>query len=399
MQGQTNTASPYSAFGIGEIHPLSTSRYYGMGHTGIGISNPFRINRVNPASYSDLLFTTVDISATFQYLQLKEKDITVQYPTGGIHQIAMAFPSHKGITFGFGMSPYSVVGYQVSKPISYVEDTLITKYNLERTGEGGLSNFFGVLAFKWKKIRIGSEFIYLFGTFKENFRLYETNNTHLAGKEIFHRVTGINFRIGGIWEDTLKNNFIYQFGILYELPTQLKDQFIERLYGQATTSLTSQILDTLNEKNAVFSLIPNYGIGLSLGKAQKWIFTGEIKYADWSEVSFLTRGQQLGSFYRFAIGGEWIPNLESSHYWNWIHFRSGFAYTKGPLRIKEKVITGYSVTLGLGFPFKKNFSMINLGLELSQKGKNASPLVLDQRLRLYFGVSFNELWFVKRRLE
>lgn len=397
LRGQTNTISPYSAFGIGELHPLSTSRYVGMGHTGIGISDPFRINRINPASYSDLMVTTVDISATFQYLQLKEKETEALYPAGGIHQIAMAFPSRKGITFGLGLSPYSVVGYQVSKPFSLVEDTVI--YTLERAGEGGLSNFFAVLAFRLKKLRIGTEFAYLFGTFKENFRVYEGNNTHLAGEEIFHRVTGFHLRIGGVWVDTLEKRYAYQVGMLYEIPTLVQDQTLARIYGQANPSPTSQLLDTLLEDKGAFRLAPSYGAGFALSKVQKWIVTVEIKYADWNRVTFLTRGQKVGSHFRVAVGGEWIPNLESSRYWQWIHFRGGFSYTQGPLEVNGERVKGYSLTAGIGFPFKKNFSMVNLGGELSQMGKNRSPLVLDKRVRFYFGVSFNELWFVKKLLE
>ena len=54
IQAQNESNSPYSRFGIGELHNFSTATQSAMGGVGIADNDPYSININNPASYSTI---------------------------------------------------------------------------------------------------------------------------------------------------------------------------------------------------------------------------------------------------------------------------------------------------------------------------------------------------------
>ena len=52
-----NTYSPYTFYGIGDIHEEGIAVTRAMGGASIGFRNPFYVNVTNPASYSSVTST------------------------------------------------------------------------------------------------------------------------------------------------------------------------------------------------------------------------------------------------------------------------------------------------------------------------------------------------------
>src|SRR5665811_2339971 len=55
--------SPYSRYGIGNLVPSENILNRGMGGISAGYADPATINFMNPASYSKLVYATLDIGA------------------------------------------------------------------------------------------------------------------------------------------------------------------------------------------------------------------------------------------------------------------------------------------------------------------------------------------------
>ncbi|MBQ1214182.1 MAG: hypothetical protein IIX81_04080, partial [Tidjanibacter sp.] len=53
-QSSLNAYSPYTFYGIGDIHEQGIAATRSMGGTALGFRNPLYINTVNPASYSSV---------------------------------------------------------------------------------------------------------------------------------------------------------------------------------------------------------------------------------------------------------------------------------------------------------------------------------------------------------
>jgi len=80
VQGQTNTDSPYSRFGVGTLSPPGFERNRAMGGIGLAMRDSNYINYLNPASYasqasSSFLFD-FGITAHYTYSQSSKMNDT-----------------------------------------------------------------------------------------------------------------------------------------------------------------------------------------------------------------------------------------------------------------------------------------------------------------------------------
>ena len=75
LHAQTATSSPYSRYGIGDLNGKGFAQGFAMAGTHIAMQNDslpmFFINTGNPASYSSLRLTTVDLGLNYSRLQLQ----------------------------------------------------------------------------------------------------------------------------------------------------------------------------------------------------------------------------------------------------------------------------------------------------------------------------------------
>ena len=136
------TLSPYSFYGLGEPIQAGSTRNYSMGSTGIGSFDGTTINRINPASYSDLRLTTIDFSGFGQYSIQKSNLNEGAVGTAGFHNVAMGFSNKKGYGFVAGLAPYSSAGYSVVTQDSIFADTAFKPYTETYTANGGLNQFY-----------------------------------------------------------------------------------------------------------------------------------------------------------------------------------------------------------------------------------------------------------------
>src|SRR5438045_8880184 len=66
--------SPYSRYGVGNLVPSGNIVNRGMGGVSAGFADYATINFLNPASYSNLIYTTLDIGAQVDSRTLKSSN-------------------------------------------------------------------------------------------------------------------------------------------------------------------------------------------------------------------------------------------------------------------------------------------------------------------------------------
>ena len=163
LQAQSETFSPYSRYGIGDIPFNGFIKNIGMGGTGIGMRPYFNLNVSNPASYSSLLFTTFEIGASTSFAKMQTTSLSQRKSETAFSYFALGFPvvyQKWGATLG--LIPFSNVGYKIVSPITGANNTnVINTYE----GTGGVNRFFiGNAVTIKKKLSIGVNASYLFGT-------------------------------------------------------------------------------------------------------------------------------------------------------------------------------------------------------------------------------------------
>ncbi len=160
---QNATSSPYSRYGVGDIVGSTFARNLGMGGIGIGMATPYMINPGNPASYSKLWYTTFDIGLKYTQTQLRTSKIEQNTNTVSLAYFDFAFPVRPDDwSVGFGLKPYSNVGYNIIENITTpFGDTETRSYQ----GSGGLNSFHMGTGKKInKKMSGGFDAEYIFGS-------------------------------------------------------------------------------------------------------------------------------------------------------------------------------------------------------------------------------------------
>ena len=143
LYAQNGTVSPYSYFGIGDMRSSGSVENQMMG--GIGVfADSIHINFRNPAAYSKLGvavgedFGITTYSAGLSRKQVTFKSFTEKQSTSiaSLDYLAIAFSAKKGLGLGFGVMPFSSVGYNVLSQNTNNENAKVTN---QYTGEGGLN--------------------------------------------------------------------------------------------------------------------------------------------------------------------------------------------------------------------------------------------------------------------
>ena len=106
---QLGTTSPYSYFGLGEVNFRGTQINRFMG--GLEIYNDsIHANLSNPSSYAKLKLTTYSLGLNYRNNNLTDSNDSKSLISSGLDYIGVAIPTNK-FGFGFGIIPYTSVGY------------------------------------------------------------------------------------------------------------------------------------------------------------------------------------------------------------------------------------------------------------------------------------------------
>ncbi len=145
MYAQDGSISPYSYFGLGDIRESSTVENQMMG--GIGVyADSIHINMNNPAAYSKLGvqvrdnfgITTYTAGVSHKRLRLKSFAEEQNSSVTNLDYLALGLSLKKGLGVGFGIRPYTSVGYNF-EDLSGAEGSRILN---EYSGEGGLNKVY-----------------------------------------------------------------------------------------------------------------------------------------------------------------------------------------------------------------------------------------------------------------
>lgn len=402
------TSNPFSGFGVGDLQRPALTRNFSMGGTGAAAADPFQINRINPASYSDLRFMTLDLSGFVQNTSLQTTQHKSQYTTGGLQGIAFVFKKAKPLAFSAGLTPYSSSGYEfISDSTYYFPGDTQVVYS-RRRGSGGMNELYAGFATKVLKRRLGFglDVRYLFG------RLYSDwvtgVNSPNAGQTVISKqryISGLALRAGIIYADTLK--FLAPDAILrtgfameYQPPLATDRQLYTTQIGTNLNGSYTLIDTVINEKTTV-NIPPHYSVGIGIDRYMRYALNIDASFQDWSNFRYEQDDRYLFATYRLAVGAEWIPSYRDiRNYFARIAYRVGAKYEQTYLKINDNAIKAYGVSAGLGFPLSlKVPNRINLGVEYRLRGQAVDNLIQESSFRFVFGVSFTEVWFSPRKYD
>lgn len=141
-----------------------------MGGISLGYVPNYNLNLSNPAAYSSLLLTTFETAVNMNQVQLKADAGEQNMNNTSFSYFAFGFPvKSKKWGTGFGLLPYSDVGYSIKQAITNSDGiSELHTYN----GSGGLNQFFITNGYSpIKDFSVGVTASYLFGTINQERRI------------------------------------------------------------------------------------------------------------------------------------------------------------------------------------------------------------------------------------
>ena len=421
-QNSATTSSPYSKFGLGDYEEPLLPQTRGMGGIGVAVRKPSGfndINVMNPASYSTINLTTIDIGAYAGFTSLKT-NVSGPQTNGNfrLSHINFAIPVSKHSALSFGLMPYTNLGYSyrqqstqaINKASTGGIDTS-TIVNSTYSGEGGLSKAYLGYGFGLgENLNLGFNVGYVFGKLKQ-YRSTEFPQLVTAlNTQIENSVTtqGLNFDYGFQYNFKVSETRRFTIGYSGSSGSSINadTKFIVSQYflasdGTADIARDSTI-STANSGKIKLPLMHRFGIAYQ--KDGKYMIGADFRIGQWSNVSVLGVNSGLQNSQTIAVGGQITPNIDAiSNYLAVCDYRLGFNYDKTYINIYNTDIKQYSATVGMGLPIpnerRTSFYKVNLSAEMGRRGTLENSLVRENFYNFHIGFTINDKWFQKYKFD
>ena len=401
---QTNTGSPYSLNELGEINFTGNVSYQSMGGIDSSIDSiEFNIN--NPSSLAKIKTTNYLIGTFYKSSSISNSLLKENIKTSNINYIAIGIPV-KNFGFGFGVLPYSSVGFNLQTTEEYNDDNSISSRLFG--AEGNINKAFLSVGIPFLKyFSLGASANYNFGKFNyEKFNLMDGVNYGVFSNSS-SEITGFTYNFSSNVLIPLKNDL--SLSLLFSLyPEGELDSFnIESLYTSNASSISLESLgdfvdidlDARGLENTKLPVPKKSIYSIGLEKKNSWFIGAqyENKLSSGFENVFLDiRNVSYRDANSISFGGYFIPDSSSLvSYWKRIKYRFGIKNDKKSIIVNNLPINQFSLNLGLGLPIA-GLSKANLGLEIGKVGDNNS-LIKENYFALRLGLSLNDVWFIKRK--
>lgn len=398
---QSGTNSPYSYTGLGEVNFRGNQINRFMG--GLEVYNDsIHANLSNPSSYAKLLLTTYSIGLNYSNNQLSDTNDSKSLISSGLDYIGIAIPTKK-FGFGFGIIPFTSVGYKLSQIDDSSSSDILNRYE----GEGGINKvFFSLGLYLLKNLSFGVTINYDFGKLK-----YQTSkflDDVYLGTVLINEssISGLDIKLATNYEIPVNSKIDLHMMVSY-VPQGSLNSNNKRLLITSPLSDPSNIAEIIEIDLAETGLdfteiqLPSSSIvGFGLGKKSKW-FAG-AQYIVTNSSNFKNSFNTLpnvsykdGS--QFSIGGFYIPDYSSiTSYWKRVVLRMGFRHEVTGIFKNNFGINETGINFGAGLPLP-GYSNVNIGFEYGSRGTKNSNILNEKFWTVRIGFSLNDRWFIKRK--
>jgi len=405
---QSGTNSPYSQYGLGDLSDQGVGFNKGMGGVGLAFRKGNEVNPMNPASYSSIDSITMifDAGLSGQITNFSEGGRKLNAKSGGFDYVTGALRLIKNVGVSFGVMPLSNIGYEYTSTISRLDSE--TSVYSEYSGKGGLNQLFVGLGWRvFKPLSVGFNVSYLWGDIEKSVSSVSSSDINTIYKDYYASVSNYKFDFGvqfaqPIGKDMLTIGAV--FSPKHKLNADPEARIIHKNSSISKSDTTSfKITDGL-------SLPTSFGVGVAYQKdlrlrvgadfrMQKW---GSLAFPTFNNNSYSLKEGLLKDSYKMNVGAEWIPNPRSTRsVLHHVRYRVGAGYSTPYYYIEGKDgPKEIHLSFGLGIPIMNGYnnrSLLNVSAEWQRR--SADNLITENTFRLNIGLTFNERWFSKMKVE
>ena len=398
---QSNTSSPYSIGGLGEIAFKGNAINRHMGGLDI-VSDSLHANINNPASLGDLKLVTYSLGLNYKSTKLSSNASNESVTSASINYLVVAIPTKK-FTFGFGILPATSVGYRLQSVIDGEDINNVVNRN---EGYGGLNQTFISIGFKvFEFLNFGVSANYNFGKITNESSRQEQNIDFGTFFTKTSSLVGFNYRFATQLKIPLTSK-VRLDAMAYYVPKNSLTATNESVYF--TRSVTTQDLGDFenldlaarNLKETSISLGDQYSFGLGITKEKKWFVGGQYyqrNSADYVDNFISLDNIMYANGSRLSFGGFYLPDYSSiTSYWKRIVYRAGMRFEDTGVLFNNQPLKETGISFGVSLPMA-GYSNANIGIEFGKRGSQDNGLIQESYWNLIVGLSLNDIWFIKRK--
>lgn len=417
VSAQSGTNSPYSQYGLGLLSDQTSGFNRGMNGLGYGFRENNQVNFINPASYSalDSLTFIFDAGLSGQITNFKENGKKKNANNADLEYVVAGLRLAKHLGLSFGLVPFTNIGYNYASTSTINIDENYAKTTSTNTyaGSGGLRQvYLGAGWAPFKGLSLGANISYLWGTYDRSVvNSYNDLTVNTISKYYAASVRNYKLDLGLQYTARLSKNDQVTLGGVYCLG--------HKLSANPELNVISQNPQTGVQDTTSFSvsngleLPTSIGGGLAWNHANKWKIGVDYLLQQWSQVEYplysVTNGtsqytiskDMFNDRHKFTVGGEYCQDLNSRQFFKRIRYRVGASYATPYLKING--VDGpkeMSVSAGFGIPIinaYNNRSLLNISAQWVRQDSKA--FITENTFRINIGLTFNERWFAKWKVD
>lgn len=445
--------SPYSRYGIGDLHPSTNIFNRAMGGITAGYSdqpveglydprlgryNPI-INFANPASYSRFYALKepksgklkygrmlLDIGVDLETRKLNEANNPQSFTSSNAYfsYLQVGMPLKKDWGLAFGIKPVSNIAYKIDKYERLFDPVTGTPIDSARTqfrGDGGTYLFNMGTGLAIKNFSLGINLGYLFGKKDFSTRRSFINDT-LAYSSSNHQtrssIGGLFFNGGLQYRIDLNNDKTryIQIGAVGNLQQKLstKTAVIRETYVVASDDEELRLDSVLVQQDIAGKLVypASFGGGFIIEqlpdvRRSGWLFGMDFISADWDSYTYNGQPDAVRSNWVMKVGGQIRPRVKET-YKSLLSYRFGGFFGDSYIYLNDTKLPVWGISGGITLPianlkdatrrFRTQYSVVNISAEYLKRGTDDNPLK-ESQFRLSIGFTLSDLWFTKRKYE
>lgn len=398
--------SPFSYVGIGEYYGSALAHNQGM--AGVGISNPqyYYLNNQNPALLVFNRATVFEAGLIGERRTVKGNGSSETNGNGNLNYLIMGFPVlYNKWSTSIGLAPYSSVNYRLNY-VDNIEGSTNT-VNVTETGSGGINQLFwsnGVSLHK--NLSVGVKATYLFSSIINEYSngLSQSTQPITYISTVYERtyVKDFNFTLGISYhkDSVFRKNYNFNMGLVYDFKSDLNTLYTARVERRDLSGKPVDSTTLINNVPGFITLPQALSGGISFGKGMKWT-TGIdytfLNYSQFRDINGLSQGATDG--WRIAWGSEFTPDPSAlGSYLKRMTYRTGVSYDKLPYLINGTTIKDFGINFGFSMPVSR-LSSLDFAVKVGKRGNLNDNTIEENYFKIYFGVTFNDQWFIRRRFD
>jgi len=404
--------TPFSGIGLGEFNGSGLVNNQGMAGSGISLPQVWFLNNINPAMLVYNRLTSFHAGMVYDQRRLKTSTDSEKSAGGNVAYLTLGFPllnkkDNSAVLWGtaIGLMPYTSVNYRIESTgtITGSEDI---DYFLEEKAEGGFNSIYWSNGVRiTKSLSAGLKASYLFSSVIANYSNLLNQPAQLYRYEITLNEV-VTVRGGRISPsvhyrmDSIAGKYFLNFGGVYDFGDELGSDFFQKFERKNVQGVVLQS-DSLKSKSSTITFPSVLTAGVSFGNSDKWSVS-----ADYTMTRFSAPTTRLGADSyqvtdgsRLAIGAEITPDARSlSSLLKRITYRTGVSIEKSPYLLSGKKLEDIGVNFGFSLPVSR-ISNLDMAFRFGKRGDISTNGLTENYFKVYFGVTYNDQWFIKSRYD